>query len=178
VLAPSASAAPPLNVMSDGASLLWRLEAYGHKVPKQLWQDVDGYARKSFPKMSLPFVEMHMALLAAATGNQAALDERLGVIEQRLAEGKLPAGPVVPQICKAIGAFAGEDYAACVRQLEGALSEVVRIGGSHAQREIIEDTFVVALIRSGETRRASALLDARLHRRPSARDTSWRATTA
>jgi hypothetical protein len=178
VLRPQVSTAPPLNVMSDGASLLWRLQAYGHQVPKQLWQDVDAYARTYFPRMSLPFVEMHMALLAAATGDRAALEARLHAIEQRLAEGKLAAGKVVPQICRALGAFAGEDYAACVRHLEGVLGEVVRIGGSHAQREIIEDTFVVALIRAGETPRAHALLDARLHRRPSLRDTRWQAAAA
>jgi Tfp pilus assembly protein PilF len=178
VLQPSISAAPPLNVMSDCASLLWRLQADGHAVPKQLWEDVDAYARKFFPKTSLPFVEMHMALLASATGNQPALDERLRSIEQRLAQAKLPAGPVVPAICRALSAFASGDYAACVRQLEPVLNEVVRIGGSHAQREIIEDTFIVALIRSGELRRARARLEARLHRRPSPRDTRWQAAAA
>ena len=90
----------------------------------------------------------------------------------------MPAGPVVPQICRALNAFAGEDYAACVAQLEPVLHEVVRIGGSHAQREIIEDTFIVALIRSGELARARALLDTRLHRRPSPRDTRWLARCA
>ena len=178
VLQPSVNAAPPLNVMSDCASLLWRLEAHGHAVPKKLWEDADAYARKYFPKMSLPFVEMHMALFAAATGNQSALEERLRVIEQRLAEGKLPAGLVVPKICRALNAFAGEDYAACVAHLEPVLDEVVRIGGSHAQREIIEDTFIVAVIRSGEPKRAQTLLDARLHRRPSPRDTRWQAMVA
>jgi hypothetical protein len=178
VLQPSVTAAPPLNVMSDCASLLWRLSAHGHAVPRQLWDDADAYARRYFPKTSLPFVEMHMALLAAATGNRPALDERLAVIEQRLADGKLPAGPVVPQMCRALNAFAGEDYAACVSLLEPVLHEVVRIGGSHAQREIIEDTFIVALIRSGALARAQTLLDKRLHRRPSPRDTRWRATAA
>jgi tetratricopeptide (TPR) repeat protein len=178
VLDPSISAAPPLNVMSDCASLLWRLAAHGHAVPRQLWDDTDAYARRYFPKTSLPFVEMHMALLAAATGNQAALEERLAAIERRLAEGKLPAGPVVPRMCRALNAFAAEDYAACVAALEGVLHEVVRIGGSHAQREIVEDTFIVALIRSGELVRARNLLDRRLHRRPSPRDTRWRAAAA
>ena len=177
-LRPGITAAPPLNAMSDCASLLWRLKAYGHAVPQQLWSDADDYARRTFPKLSLPFVEMHMALLAAATGNRAALDERLAAIERRLADGKLPAGPVVPQICRALNAFAGEDYAGCIAALEPVLHEVVRIGGSHAQREIIEDTFIVALIRSGEPARAHALLDKRLHRRPSARDTRWRASAA
>src|SRR5262249_14256135 len=130
VLDPSISAAPPLNVMSDCASLLWRLTAHGHAVPRQLWDDTDAYARRWFPRMSLPFVEMHMALLAAATGNRAALDERLSVIEQRLAEGKLPAGSVVPQICKAVSAFAGADYSTCVRHLDGVLSEIVPLRGN------------------------------------------------
>jgi hypothetical protein len=75
-------------------------------------------------------------------------------------------------------AFASEDYPACVGRLEGLLGEVARIGGSHAQREIIEDTFLVALIRSGDLPRARALLDRRLHRRPSPRDTRWLAAAA
>jgi hypothetical protein len=65
-----------------------------------------------------------------------------------------------------MNAFASKDYTACTRQLEGALGDVARIGGSHAQREIIEDTFIVALIRSGDLPRARVLLDQRLHRRP------------
>jgi len=62
--------------------------------------------------------------------------------------------------------------------LKPVLDEVVRIGGSHAQREIIEDTFIVALMKSGELARAQAMLDHRLHRRPSARDARWRAAGA
>jgi len=178
VLQPSVASAPPLNVMSDSAALLWRIEAYGHAVPRRLWDEVDAYARRFFPRLSLPFVELHMALLAAATRNQAALDERLGVIEQRLAEGKLLAGPVVPQIYRAMNAFAGGDFAACADHLEPVLSDVVRIGGSHAQRELVEDTLIVALIRAGRTERARALLDARLHRRPSPRDLRWQAAAA
>jgi tetratricopeptide (TPR) repeat protein len=174
ILQPSVTVAPPLNAMSDCASLLWRLLAYGHAVPANLWADAEAYAKAQFPKSSLPFVEMHMALLAAATHNQAALEQRLRVIEQRLADGKLAAGPVVPQICRAMNAFAGEDFRGCVTLLEPVLDEVVRIGGSHAQREIIEDTFIVALIRASELPRAQALLDHRLHRRPSPRDARWR----
>ena len=175
VLQPSATQAPPLNVITDGASLLWRLSAYGHAVPKPLWLDADAAAQKLFPKSSLPFADVHMALFAAATQNREALAARLAVIEQRVADGKLAAGPVVPAICRALAAFADEDYATCVRELAPVLTDVVRIGGSRAQRELIEDTFLVALMRSGELPRARALLDARLHRRPSLRDTRWQA---
>ncbi len=47
-----------------------------------------------------------MALLAAATGDQAALEQRLGLIEQRMADGQFAAGPVVPRIVRALNAFA------------------------------------------------------------------------
>jgi hypothetical protein len=178
VLKPSVTQAPPLNAVTDGASLLWRLTAYGHDVTDDLWAEADAFAQAAFPKSSIPFADVHMALFAAATRNQAALEERLGVIEKRIAEGKLAAGPVVPKICRAMHAFAGKDYAACARHLEPALDEVVRIGGSHAQREIIEDTFIVALMKSGELTRARAMLDHRLHRRPSPRDARWLAAVA
>jgi tetratricopeptide (TPR) repeat protein len=173
VLKPSVTSAPPINAISDGASLLWRLSAYGHDVPGELWTDADAFAQRAFPKSSIPFADVHMALFAAATRNSAALEQRLGVIERRLSEGKLAAGPVVPGICRAMNAFAGEDYQACIRHLAPVLDDVVRIGGSHAQRQIIEDTFIVALIRGGELARARAMLDQRLHRRPSPRDARW-----
>ncbi|MGQ0686326.1 tetratricopeptide repeat protein [Bradyrhizobium sp.] len=176
VLQPSVTQAPPLNAITDGASLLWRLQAYGHPVPDGLWSEADASAQRAFPRSSIPFADAHMALFAAATRNQAALEERLAVIEKRLAEGKLPAGPVVPTLFRAMSAFAEGDYRGCVTQLSPVLDEVVRIGGSHAQRTLIEDTFIVALMRSGDLSRARAMLDARLHRRPSPRDLRWLAT--
>jgi hypothetical protein len=177
VLQPSATHAPPLNAVSDGASLLWRLQAYGHAVPDGLWAQADEYAQRAFPRSSIPFADVHMALFAAATRNQAALEDRLAVIEKRLADGKLPAGPVVPKLFRAMSAFADGDYRGCVTHLQPVLGEVVRIGGSHAQRTLVEDTFIVALMKSGEPARAHAMLDARLHRRPSPRDARWRTTT-
>jgi hypothetical protein len=54
-LQPSVNVAPPLNAMSDCASLLWRLSAYGHAVPNNLWADADDYACRYFPKPGLPF---------------------------------------------------------------------------------------------------------------------------
>jgi hypothetical protein len=167
--------APPLNSVTDGASLLWRLQAYGHDVPKDIWYDAAAHAERSFPKAGVPFADMHMALVAAATGNHAGLAQRIADLEKRLGDGKLAPGPVVPAICRATLAFAGGDYKACARILEPVAAEVVRIGGSHAQREIVEDTLLVAFIKGGEPAKARELLDRRLHRRPSARDARWRA---
>jgi Tfp pilus assembly protein PilF len=171
---PKVTTAPPLNSVTDGASLLWRCLAYGHAVPKDMWDDAAAHAEQSFPRAGVPFADMHMALVAAATGNHTALAQRVADLEKRLADGKLAPGPVVPAICRAVLAFADGDYKACVRTLEPVAAEVVRIGGSHAQREIVEDTLLVAFMKGGEPAKARALLDRRLHRRPSPRDARWR----
>jgi hypothetical protein len=171
---PSVSAGMPINIMSDAASLLWRLRAYGHTVPDGLWEEAAAYAAPVFPRAGFPFVDVHMALLAAATGDKAGAERRVAILSDLVEAGTLAAGPVVPAVCRAALAFAEEDYSACVRLLEPVAAEVVRIGGSGAQREIVEDMLLIALIRSGEAAKARALLDCRLHRRPSARDTRWR----
>jgi hypothetical protein len=160
--------------MTDGVSLLWRLQASGHPVPDDAWRDLADYAERRFARAGNSFIDVHMAMLAAVTGNWTALEARTADLDIRRASGKLPAGFVVPDICRAARAFAEQDYRACVRILEPVAAEVVRIGGSHAQREMIEDTLLIALMRSGEAAKAHELLDRRLHRRPSLRDARWR----
>jgi hypothetical protein len=82
----------------------------------------------------------------------------------------LPQGPVVAKLCRGVAAFARGDFREAARELESALPELPRIGGSHAQREVFEDTFIAACLRAGLEEKAAALLRARLARRPSARD--------
>jgi hypothetical protein len=57
--------------------------------------------------------------------------------------------------------------------LEAALGDLPRIGGSHAQREVVEDSLVLAFLGSGQSGKAARLLRSRLGRRPSARDEEW-----
>jgi Tfp pilus assembly protein PilF len=171
---PKVTTAAPLFAVVDSASFLWRLSVYGFTVPKELWDEAAAYAERSFPKSGISFVDVHLALVAAATGNRTGLEQRIGELERRLEEGKLPQGFTVPAICRGVQAFAEADYASCVRILEPVAAEMLRIGGSHAQREVIEDTLLVALMKNDEPRKARALLDRRLHRRPSPRDMRWR----
>lgn len=172
---PAVNQAPPISAVADGVSLLWRLQASGHTVPEGARRELADYAESRFPRAGNSFVDVHMAMLAAMTGNTTALEQRLADLETRRAGGKLAAGSVVPEICRAARAFAEQNFADCAKILEPVSAEVVRIGGSHAQREMIEDTRLIALMKSGEAARARDLLDARLHRRPSPRDARWRA---
>ncbi|MGD9510213.1 MAG: tetratricopeptide repeat protein [Geminicoccaceae bacterium] len=170
---PAVSAGVPINVVSDSASFLWRLQAYGHAVPAGLWEAASTYAAGFFQRPGFAFADVHMAILAAATGDKAAVAQRVDVLTSLTESRALAAGPVVSAICRAALAFAEEDHAGCARILAPVAGEVVRIGGSGAQREMIEDMLLLALMRGGETQRACELLDRRLHRRPSPRDTRW-----
>jgi hypothetical protein len=173
-VAPSVSQGMPINIVSDTTSFLWRMHAYGHAIPAGMWEDAASYASGHFREAGLPFMDVHMALVAAATGDRNAVEQRVNALDTLVEEGRLPAGPVVPAICRAALAFADEQFALVVRILEPVARDVVRIGGSGAQREVVEDTLLVALMRSGEVAKAHALLDRRLHRRPSLRDSRWR----
>ena len=161
----------PINVVSDVASLFWRLELYGHGAPPEEWARLADYARAAFPRPGHAFVDAHLALIEAATASREALDRRIASLEG--GEAGVALGEVVPAIGRAALAFAEADYARCVRVLEPVAASVVRIGGSGAQREVIEDMLLVALMRAGATDRAQALLERRLHRRPSPRDSAW-----
>ena len=174
-IAPDVTHAFPLNAMTDGVSLLWRLYVYGHAVPRELWDAAASYAAPKYPRSGNPFADVHLCALSAATGDTAGLAQRLTELDTRLAEGKLPAGPAVPAMGRALQAFATSDFNRCAALLEPFADDVVRIGGSHAQRELVEDTLLVALMKSGQSAKAHALLDQRLHRRPSLRDARWRA---
>lgn len=175
---PSVSQGTPINIMTDTVSLLWRLQAYGHQVPAGLWDTAKSYAASKFAKPGFAFADAHLGLLAAAVGDKAAVEAQVAVLTSLIEQGALAAGPVVPAICKAALAFVEGRYAACAQILEPMAGEVARIGGSGAQREIIQDTLLVALMRSGEAEKARALLDERLLRRPSPRDTLWRSQVA
>lgn len=175
---PSVTAGMPVNVVSDTASFLWRLKAYGHTVPAGLWEAAAAYSGGYFQKAGFAFADVHMALIAAATGDRSAVEDRVKAQMELIEAGGLAAGPVVPAICRAALAFAEEDYAECARVLGPVAAEVVRIGGSGAQREMIEDMLLLALMHSGEAVKAGELLDRRLHRRPSSRDLRWRGLLA
>jgi tetratricopeptide (TPR) repeat protein len=174
----SVSGGMPINLVSDAASLLWRLRLDSHDTPPGAWREVADYARQAFPQPGHAFVDAHMALIEAATGDRAAFQDRMAQLDQMVASGRLAAGIVVPTIGRAALAFAEGDYRACANLLEPMAAEVARIGGSRAQRDMLEDTLLVALMRCGEAAKAATLLDRRLHRRPSRRDTRWREALA
>ena len=166
---PAVSAAPPLFSLADAASFLWRWRIYDLGRDPGDWDEVAAHARRYFPQAGIHFADVHAALAE----DPELTDERAGQCGARLEAGRLPQGAVLPELCAGAAAFARGDYAEAIAQLGSALPDLRRIGGSHAQREVFEDTYIVACLRAGERAMATERLNERLARRPSARDQSW-----
>jgi Tfp pilus assembly protein PilF len=171
---PPISHAAPMHLFADGASLLWRLSFESKSGLEPYWRELATYGAKAFPHAGGHFVDFHYALVAAATKDGAVLERRMVELRALDAAGKLAPGAFLIALYRGIHAFAEGDYEDAVRVLEPLMAEVVRIGGSHAQRELCEDTLIVACLRAGRAEKARALIDNRLHRRSSRRDEAWR----
>ncbi|HEX9183649.1 MAG TPA: tetratricopeptide repeat protein [Burkholderiales bacterium] len=141
---PGGSWGPPINVLTDGASFLWRAELAGRPRDAERWHEIKQYGDKNFPAAGIAFADVHKALAYAATGDEVALEKLLGELRAREQAGKLLAGPIVPALAEGFDAFARKDYAKAVALLEPYMAEHERIGGSRAQRKLIELTLDAA----------------------------------
>ena len=171
---PAVAQTAPLLSLADSASLLWRWRLYGMTPPmEECWTEVADHARRHFPQASLAFADLHAGFAEAATDDSEGVANRIAGLRALAAEGRLPPGETAPALAAGAAAFARGEWDEAARLLQPAVAELPRIGGSHAQREIFEDTLIAAYRRAGRVGDAAALLRRRLDRRPSARDATW-----
>jgi hypothetical protein len=65
--APAVSQSPPVNIASDGVSLLWRSELAGEPRSSARWDAIRRYIEDTFPE-PMVFVDVHAALALATAG--------------------------------------------------------------------------------------------------------------
>ncbi|HJM91805.1 MAG: tetratricopeptide repeat protein [Alphaproteobacteria bacterium] len=153
-VAPDVAWGPPLNVLTDNAAFLYRAELAGVKVTARRWQAVSDFAARIFPNPGIAFADVHSALAHAMAGN----NEALGKI---ITGAKGSAGGLVAKIAEAFQAVAMQDWAKAEECLTGAMAGHERIGGSRAQRDLLEYTLAGALVRQGKGAEANLLLATR-----------------
>jgi tetratricopeptide (TPR) repeat protein len=171
---PSVAQAAPMLVLADAASFLWRWRFYeAYPLLDDEWTEVAAHAQRHFPRAGLAFADLHAALAEAATGEEDNLQRRIAGLQALVREGRLPPGETAPALAAGAAALGRGDNAEAARVLDAALADLPRIGGSHAQREIFEDSLIVAYLRSGQSAKAAPLLRSRLDRRPSVQDQAW-----
>lgn len=150
-VAPANGRGPALNVMTDMASILYRAELRGVEVPRARWAEISRYAAQCFPKPGLAFADVHAALAHAMAGDCA----RLGHV---IDGAKGPAGDVVRDLAQAFGAIAAADWPLAEAHLSVAMQDHARIGGSRAQRDLVEFAYVSVLLRQGRGAQARQML--------------------
>jgi tetratricopeptide (TPR) repeat protein len=146
----------PINALTDTASIYYRAELAGYNVSAERWLKLSEYAAEKFPKMGQSFADMHAALAHAMAGNNDYLS--------KLIDGNSGfAGDIVPAVAKAWKAISESNWNKAREELETAASEFERFGGSRAQRDLLEFTYVNVLLRTGNKETARKTL---LERRP------------
>ncbi|HEY7204130.1 MAG TPA: hypothetical protein VIA61_07540 [Methylomirabilota bacterium] len=165
-------ASNPRSTMTDGTALLWRIRldrASEQPLPWRALADIAG--RVSRP--GYLFGEAHAALAYAAGGDEAALTRLKDGLRALDAKGHPFAGRVVLPLVEGASAFAAGDFAEALRCFEPVEAEIHRIGGSHAQWEIFEETMIVCYLETERYDDATRLVRRRLARRASPRDRRW-----
>lgn len=151
---PGAGWGPPINVLTDCASFLARAEMAGEARRPELWRDLAGYAARWFANSGVAFADMHSALAFAMAGDGEALAK---IVETP----KGPAADMLPALARGFDAFARADWPEVVREIEPQLATHERVGGSRAQRDLLEYTVTCALLRAGRPDDARALITGR-----------------
>ena len=148
---PEVSQGLAINVLTDTASLLYRAELAGVAVADAYWAEISKYAQQLFPKASLGFVDFHAALVHAMAGEVEALEN--------IIESPNPlTGELVTPIARAYRAIARQRWEEAVHLLTSSMADHARLGGSRAQRDILEFSLVAALLKLGRKDEAKRLL--------------------
>lgn len=130
-------AAPPLVGMTDAIALPWRLRLLGHSdLP---WDQAATHAQRHFGKGGNVFAEFHLGMLAAAQGDRDGL-ENVHLRLQAIADKGHPAAPIALHWVAALAAAMDGDRRAAGEQMRVCHAEAARLGGSHAQRTVIDRT--------------------------------------
>jgi Flp pilus assembly protein TadD len=158
---PAVHSGPPRGQLNDGVSFLWRSELAGHPRNAEGWQAMADLVRTWFPRAGSAFSDMHVAVVHAVAGDDAALAASLGQIRDLLTGGRYPSGPFVPTVTRGFAAFARGDFPAAIAGLEPAADALERIGGSHAQLDLVRFTLLKAYLAADRAGDAAQLAGTR-----------------
>ena len=161
----------------DGTSMLWRCQLHGLVEPgaDPAGTPVAQVVAPLVDGVPFTFVGVHVAL-GLATGRDA---DGLRRFAANAAGFTTPgSAELLPGLARGLASYVEGDHAAASDLLLAEEPHFLRYGGSHAQREVVEDTLIQALVRADRLDEAAARLTARLDRRESPLDTALLARTA
>jgi hypothetical protein len=153
-LRPGGAWGPQINVLTDCAAFLARAEMAGEPRQPERWREVSDYATQWFPRTGLGFVDMHTALAYAMAGDGDALAKFV----------ESPRGATADMLQPMAGgfaAFARGDWARAAEEIEPLLATHERLGGSRAQRDLLEYLVTSAMAQAGRADDARSFISQR-----------------
>ncbi len=144
---------------TDAVSLLWRMELVG-KCWDGAWAPMMPHLDSAARGFMFPFLASHYAYALARGGREKEAREVI-VRQRRLAdqrqgeEGRIWQRVGTPLVEGCLAA-ALNDHATAARVMEPAIRDAQRVGGSDAQNDVIRQTWIVALAKSGRRDEAAA----------------------
>jgi tetratricopeptide (TPR) repeat protein len=156
------------NSLTNASALLWRLDLLGCDIGNR-WHDLtaiwDGHADGK----CLVFTDIHAAMAELRSGQEARVEQRLAAMHGTAASPAAAATlyrTVGIPIVEALSAFHRGVYDETVDLLLPTRVDLWQIGGSYAQRDVIDWTLTEAALRAGQKDVALALAHERLGNRP------------
>jgi tetratricopeptide (TPR) repeat protein len=156
------------NSLTNASALLWRLDTFGCEVGDR-WRDLAALWEGHADGKCLVFTDIHAAMAELRSGQEALVERRLTAMRETAASDAEAAGlyrTVGIPIVEALSAFHRGAYEAAVALLLRTRVDLWQIGGSHAQRDVIDWTLTEAAVRAGQRDVALSLAHERLGSRP------------
>ena len=154
--------------LTNATALLWRLDTLGCDIGER-WQEQAELWEGHADGKCLVFADIHAAMAELRSGREALVERRLAWMRETAANGAEAAGLYrkvgIPTV-EGLMAFHRGAYAEAVELLLPVRFDLWQIGGSHAQRDVVDWTLTEAAVRAGQRDVALSLAYERLATRP------------
>ena len=154
--------------LTNASALLWRLDTLGVDVGDR-WGELAALWEGHADGKCLVFGDIHAAMAELRSDQEALVERRLKAMRETAANGAEAADlyrSVGIPIVEGLAAFHRGAYAEAVDLLLPVRFGLWQIGGSHAQRDVVDWTLTEAAVRAGQRDVALSLAHERLASRP------------
>jgi len=154
--------------LTNAAALLWRLDTLGYDIGER-WRELAELWQGRADGKCLVFGDIHAAMAELRSGQEELVERRLAAMCETAASSVEAAGlyrTVGIPIVEALAAYHRGAYAEAVELLLPVRFDLWQIGGSHAQRDVVDWTLTEAAVRAGQRDIALSLAHERLATRP------------
>jgi hypothetical protein len=154
--------------LTNASGLLWRLDTLGYDIGDR-WRELAELWEGHADGKCLVFADIHAVMAELCSGREARVERRLAAMRATAASDAEAAGlyrRVGIPIVEGFSAFHRGAYDEAVELLLPVRFDLWQIGGSHAQRDVVNWTLTEAAIRAGQRDVTLSLAHERLGTRP------------